>query len=408
MNILHVISSVDPRSGGPIDSVNTLSEVWLREGHVCHIACLDNADATWVQRSSAKVFAFGNRLLRAIPGGRYGYTPKLTAWLKRHAKDYHVVIVHGLWNYASFGSWRALHRIQTPYYVFTHGMMDPWFNKAFPIKAFYKLMFWKGLENRVLRDARGVLFTAVEECNLASQSFKPYSARPYVVGLGTRDVSGDPERQRQAFIEALPQLNGRRFLLFLSRIHPKKGVDLLIKGFAHQAALHPDLDLVIAGPDQVGHARELQDLSSRLGIGDRVHWPGMLTGDVKWGAFRSTVFFALTSHQENFGIAVAESLVVGTPVLITQKVNIWREIESDGAGVVVTDDSDGVNEGLRRVCAMSPATRQQMSEQARQCFLRRYDINAVASGLLRLFADHAKSDGGGEATPLAVPGPSRR
>ena len=312
------------------------------------------------------------------------------------------MIVHGLWNYASLGSWRALHRTRTPYYVFTHGMLDPWFNEAFPMKALYKAMFWKGLENRVLRDARGVLFTAVEERDLATQSFKPYSARAYVVGLGTRDVIADPERQRQAFIETMPQLNGRRFLLFLSRIHPKKGVDLLIKGFAHQATLYPDLDLVIAGPDQVGLARELQDLSSELGVGDRVHWPGMLTGDVKWGAFRSAVFFTLTSHQENFGIAVAESLVVGTPVLITRKVNIWQEIESDGAGIVVTDDVDGVNEGLKCVCAISPAARQLMSERARQCFVRRYDINAVASGLLRLFADHAHDDNIGDFKLLPV------
>ena len=237
----------------------------------------------------------------------------------------------------------------------------------------------------MLRDARGVLFTASEERDLASQSFKPYTVRPFVVGLGTRDIAGDPALQRQAFAEAMPQLKGRRFLLFLSRIHPKKGADLLIEGFARQAALSPDLDLVVAGPDQAGLARELQDLSSRLGIASRVHWPGMLTGDVKWGAFRSADLFALTSHQENFGIAVAEALVVGAPVLITRKVNIWREIEEDGAGIVVTDDIDGVSKGVERFCAMSSAARTAMSERARRCFVQRYDIEVVAARLLRLF-----------------------
>ncbi len=386
MKILHVISSVNPRHGGPIDSINTLSAVWLRQGHICHVACLETEDAAWVQTSSMTVFALGTRSFKAMPGKGYGYSPKLTAWLKRHAEDYHVVIVHGLWNYASLGSWRALHGSRTPYYVFTHGMLDPWFNEAFPIKTMYKSLFWKLFENRVLRDAHGVLFTASEERDLASRSFKPYVARPYVVGLGTRDDTGDPATQRRAFAEAMPQLNGRRFLLFLSRIHPKKGADLLIEGFAPQAALSPDLDLVIAGPDSAGLARELQDLASRLGIGDRVHWPGMLTGDVKWGAFRSAELFALTSHQENFGIAVAEALVVGTPVLITRKVNIWHEIEDDGAGIVVTDTIEGVSEGVRRFCAMSAASRAVMSARARQCFVERYDIEAVATGLLRVFA----------------------
>ena len=319
-------------------------------------------------------------------GARYGYTPRLTAWLKRHARDYDVVIVHGLWNYASWGSWRALRSAPTPYYVFTHGMLDPWFNQAFPVKGMVKSLFWKLFESRVLRDAQGVLFTASEERDLASRSFKPYAARPFVVGLGTRDVTGDPVAQRRAFAEAMPQLHDRRFLLFLSRIHPKKGADLLIEGFARHAALSPDLDLVIAGPDQVGLARELKDLANRLGVGSRVHWPGMLTGDVKWGAFRSAELFALTSHQENFGIAVAEALVVGTPVLITRKVNIWREIEDDGAGIVVIDDVDGVGEGVGRFCTMSPASRALMAERARQCFVRRYDIEVVAARLLRVFA----------------------
>ncbi len=385
VNILHVTASLNPRHGGPIDSINTLSAIWTRQGHVCHTVCLETEDAAWLQTSTMTVFALGARSLRAMPGARYGYTPKLTAWLKRHAHQYDAVIVHGLWNYASLGSWRALHGGPTPYYVFTHGMLDPWFNQAFPAKAMIKSLFWKVLESRVLRDAKGVLFTASEERDLASQSFKPYTVRPFVVGLGTRDIAGDPALQRQAFAEAMPQLKGRRFLLFLSRIHPKKGADLLIEGFARQAALSPDLDLVVAGPDQAGLARELQDLSSRLGIADRVHWPGMLTGDVKWGAFRSADLFALTSHQENFGIAVAEALVVGAPVLITRKVNIWREIEKDGAGIVVTDDIDGVSKGVERFCAMSSAARTAMSERARRCFVQRYDIEVVAARLLRLF-----------------------
>ena len=386
MKLLHVTASLNPSHGGPTDSINTLSAVWSRQGHVCHIACLETHDAAWVQTSGMTVFALGARSLQSMPGRRYGYTPKLTAWLKRHARDYDAVIVHGLWNYASLGSWRALQGTPTPYYVFTHGMLDPWFNQTFPVKAMVKSLFWKLFESRVLRDARGVLFTASEERDLASRSFKPYAARPFVVGLGTRDVTGDPAVQRQAFAEAVPQVKHRRFILFLSRIHPKKGADLLIEGFARQAALSPDLDLVMAGPDQAGLARDLQDLASRLGIGSRVHWPGMLTGDAKWGAFRSAELFALTSHQENFGIAVAEALVVGTPVLITRKVNIWREIEDDGAGIAVTDDIDGVSEGIGRFCALSPALRALMGERARQCFVRRYDIEVVAARLLGVFA----------------------
>jgi glycosyltransferase involved in cell wall biosynthesis len=323
-------------------------------------------------------------MLPALPGRGYGYTRRMVPWLKAHAEHYDLIIVHGLWNYASLGSWIALHRSKTRYFLFTHGMLDPWFIEAFPIKALLKSVFWRLFEHRVLRDAQGVLFTTEEERELAARSFRPYIAKPYVVGLGTRDAPGDRDAQRRAFAIGMPRLEGRRFILFLSRIHPKKGIDLLIRAFAAQALKHPDLDLVIAGPDQVGLQRTLEALASSLQLGARVHWPGMLTGDVKWGAFACARFFALPSHQENFGIAVAEALAIGTPVLVTNKVNIWREIEAERAGIVVNDDLDGIASGLARLSAMSDDERAIMSANARRCFVDRYDIEQVAKRLLQL------------------------
>lgn len=388
MKVLHVISSVDPRGGGPIEMVNATSEVWIRHGHTSHIASLDPPRAPWVAGARVPVFALGppDGSLGARLSRGYGYSPRLAPWLRRHAPDYDAVVVHGLWNYASLGSWRGLGGGGSRYFLFTHGMLDPWFIEAYPLKARLKALFWRLLEHRVLRDARGVLFTTAEERELAARSFRPYRARGLVVGLGARDVDGDPDRGRRALLAKLPALEGRRFVLFLSRIHPKKGIDLLIRAFAAEAATHPDLDLVIAGPDQVGLRSGLERLAADLGVAGRVHWPGMLTGDAKAGAFRGAAFFALPSHQENFGIAIAEALAYGTPVLITLKVNIWREIEADGAGVVVGDDLAGVGDGLRRLTALSDAERGRMAGAARACFLRRFELERVSMDLLELIA----------------------
>jgi len=107
-------------------------------------------------------------LRKIIPWLRYGCTPHLARWLRRHAKDYDAVIVNGLWNYASFGAWRGLRKGSTPYFVFTHGMLDPWFNTAYPTKTFFKRIFWRLFEHKVLRDAKGVLFTCEKERILAA------------------------------------------------------------------------------------------------------------------------------------------------------------------------------------------------------------------------------------------------
>ncbi len=343
-------------------------------------------------RSPIKTFAVGlpgkgyRSLRRVLPWLRYGYTPRLTRWLNIHANNYDTVIVNGLWNYASYGSWRALHKLGAPYFVFTHGMLDPWFNTAYPAKTFFKALFWKFCEHKVLRDARGALFTCEEERELAPRSFSPYVVKGFVVGFGARDVEGDPEAQRAAFAATIPKVRDRKFILFLSRIHQKKGVDLLIEAFARLAATFPDIDLVIAGPDQTGWMGELQKLASVRGVAERIHWPGMLEGAAKWGAFRSAEFFTLPSHQENFGIVVAEAMALGKPVLISNKVNIWREIEADGAGLVVNDDVEGIATGLQRMCALSTLQLSEIGARARRCFLDRYNAENNAMHLLALMA----------------------
>ena len=325
-----------------------------------------------------------SRLRRIFPWIRYGYTPNLVKWLRTYASNYDVIIVNGLWNYASFGSWWALRKSETPYFVFSHGMLDPWFNRAYPTKTIFKSIFWKLFEHKVLRDARGVLFTCEEERLLASQSFSPYQAREFVVGYGTRDVAGDPDEQRAVFFAKVPEARSRKLILFLSRLHEKKGVDLLIEAFARHAGDFKDFDLVIAGPDQTGLQARLMKLASELGIAERIHWPGMLSGDAKWGAFQAAEFFVLPSHQENFGIVVAEAMALSRPVLITNKVNIWREIEADGAGLVVNDDVDAIAAGLREMCAQSALERSAIGRKARQCFLDRYDLEENAMQLLAL------------------------
>ena len=305
-----------------------------------------------------------------------------------------MVVVHGLWQYHGFATWRALAGSATPYVVFPHGMLDPWFKRAHPLKHVKKWLYWNWVERQLLRDAAAVLFTTEEERLLARTTFWRYQVNERVVGAGIATPPADEDgRQRAAFLARFPALAATRNLLFLGRVHPKKGCDLLLQAFTTVAGSDPTLRLVMAGPDQDGWCDELRILAGRLGIADRITWAGMLVGDLKWGALRSADAFVLPSHQENFGIAVAEALACGVPALISQRVNIWREVVEDGAGMADEDTVAGTTATLRRWCALGSASRQAMVAAARSCFRRRFAIEHTAAQLAELFADLRERNG---------------
>jgi glycosyltransferase involved in cell wall biosynthesis len=389
LRILHIIGSVDPRGGGTTDHVFSSSRVWSEHKHECHVLCLDPPDAECVRRSPLTTFALGPRgrlsdLARRLPLLRYGYAPRLGRWLEENVHRYDAVILNGLWNYTTYGSWQALRTQRVPFYLFPHGMLDPWLKEAHPVNHFLRSVFWLLFERKVVRDCSEIFFACEEERQLAHQYFLRGSRRGRVGGFGTREPAGDRAVQRSTFLSRFPQMRGRKIILFLSRIHPKKGLDLLIHAFSRHARTFREFDLLIAGPDSVGLKPQLVRLCADLRVDDRVHWTGMLSGDEKWGAFHSASFFVLPSHQENFGIAVVEAMAVAVPVLITRKVNIWREVEACRAGRAVGDNVNGIAEGLEYMCGLPPSRLAAMAQNARNCFTEQFDLEKNALELLEL------------------------
>jgi glycosyltransferase involved in cell wall biosynthesis len=295
------------------------------------------------------------------------------------------VVVNGIWQYNSLGVFRALRSGRTPYFVFPHGMLDPWFKHTYPLKHLKKWLYWPWGEYPVLRNAKAVCFTCEEERRLARKSFWLYRCNEKVVAYGTSAPAGDPGEQKRLFFERYPQTQGKRLILFLGRIHPKKGCDLLIRAFAQALKdVSEPLHLLLAGPDQTGWSAQLKALSASLGIKDRTTWTGMLAGDVKFGALHAAEVFALPSHQENFGIAVAEAMACGVPVLISNKVNIWREVQADGAGLVEIDDEEGTLRSLRIWMSKQKEEQESFRARALKCFADRFEIHKAADSLIRV------------------------
>jgi glycosyltransferase involved in cell wall biosynthesis len=374
MNLLHVIASIRAAGGGPVEAVRSLSTVHQREGHSAEVVSLDDPADAEVRDFPLPVHALGPAR------NRYGYAPGCVPWLRQNRSHYDAVIVHGLWQYHSFAAWRALHGTGTPYYVFPHGMLDPWFKRTYPLKHAKKMLYWPFGDYRVLRDARAALFTCEQEKLLAAQSFALYRARAVVTGLGT--TPPPPGLSATTFFERYPELREKRLLLFMGRLHPKKGCDLLLEAYAAVMAKDSAWRLVFAGPDSLNTQQMLTAHAAKLGITDRIVWTGMLRDAMKWGAFAAAEVFALPSHQENFGIAVAESLACGVPVLISREVNIWREIEAARAGFVAPDTVEGTTSLLSEWQRLSEAERATMRENARQCFSENFDIAHSARRLL--------------------------
>ncbi|MGD0345820.1 MAG: glycosyltransferase [Terracidiphilus sp.] len=382
MQILHVIDSFSPATGGPPEAVRQLVKASRATGTHVEAVCLDSPQEEFLSDLDCPVHALDESFL-----GRYAFSPRLWRWLRANAGRFDGMVMHGLWTFPGSALRSAAHSARRPYGIFVHGALDPWFNKKYRLKHAKKLIYWP-LQYAVLRDAAAVFFTTTTERDLALTSFRPCNWKSVVAPLGiTEDeyAGHDPAEQIAEFYRALPALRGRRFLLFLARLHEKKGCDLLIEAFARTADRSPEVDLVMAGPDQTGMQAKLESRAKQLGIAGRVHWPGMIGGDVKWGALRACDAFILPSHQENFGVSVAEALAAGRPVLLSYAVNIWPEIENDGVGMAADDTLEGAVRLLQRWFSLPAAEQAAMAARAHPCFAARFSMERTAAAINEVF-----------------------
>lgn len=396
IRILHIISSVNPKDGGPVENVKQFALEGRRIGCLSEVVCVDDSRDEWVKNFGVPCHAVGGARL-----GTYSYSGNLVPWLRKNAKKYDAVIVHGIWQYHSYGAWLALRGLDVPYFVFPHGMLDPWFKRRYPWKHLKKWLFWPWSVYPTLRDASGVLFTCEEERRLARDSFFLYRCHEKVVSFGTTEPPSsdrDVDRQKAVFSSAFPSLVGKRKILFLGRVHEKKGSDLILKALANIRKKNDrsldQVQLIMAGPDDHAYGHEMKRLAEKLNVSDLVTWTGMIQGDLKWGAFRSAEAFILPSHQENFGIAVVEALACSVPVLISRAINIWRDIDQAGACYVDDDDVEGAERLIARWLATDKRVWEDMSIRARKCFFERFSAERAAQSLVNIVQNSLKEVGG--------------
>lgn len=391
--LLHVIAGMDPRAGGVCQAIRTTIPELASLGWHNEVVCVDSPSFDYKITDPFMLHKLGPHF------GPAAYSQKLLPWLRNNATRFDSIIIHGLWSYHSYAMTHLLHQLKKSnakdipkVYVMPHGMLDPWFQRdaSRRYKAWRNWWYWKLIEKHVIAGADGLLFTCQKEMELAREPFAPYlPKKESLVGLGVAEPPAETPAMRDAFLKACPELHGRSYILFISRIHPKKGVDLLIEAYAKQAAVHRGPTempvLVIAGPKDSDYGLQMQKIARDhhliSGSGASICFPGMLQGDAKWGAFYGCEAFVLPSHQENFGIAVVEALACSKPVLISDQVNIYQEIVHAGAGMVCTDTTQGVNQMVHDWVLLAESKRCEMRDKARRCFVDLFKASNAAKRL---------------------------
>ncbi len=160
---------MDPSWGGPVAGVTSLAAQAVAAGHSVQITCMDTPESPWLQASEVVVNALG-----PAKYGDFGYCRRLDIWLADKIDQFDAVITEGIWMYYSSAVRRAALRANRPYFVFTHGALDPWFKQHYPLKQIKKHVYWSFFEHKVLRDAAAVLFTTEEERVVSQGAFWPY------------------------------------------------------------------------------------------------------------------------------------------------------------------------------------------------------------------------------------------
>jgi glycosyltransferase involved in cell wall biosynthesis len=393
MRLLHIIATMDPTSGGPCQGIRNSNPEIVRYGINREVVSLDDPEAPFLGSDDFIVHALGPAI------GPWQYAPRLRPWLLANLSRFDVVVINGLWIYPSYAGWSAIQTIKKQaksnteihvpnIFIMPHGMLDPYFQNApdRKIKAIRNWFYWKLIENKVVNGADGILFTCETELMLARKSFHPYYPKKEInVGYGIIPPPTYSTEMREEFLAQCPQIKEKPYLLFLSRIHKKKGVDLLIKAYANivDKALAEKKEypkLVIAGPglNSLYGTKMVGLLAAYPKLKNSVFFVGMLTGDCKWGGLYGCEAFVLPSHQENFGIAVVEAMACKKPVLISHQINIWKEIQAGGGAIVAADTLEGAQNILDEWISLPADKQNEMGKHALETYKNNFHIRPAS------------------------------
>ena len=378
MKILHVIANLAPRYGGPSKACWEMARGVARLGHQVSIYTT-NQDGPGVLPvpTDRPVWRDGVELryFPIQPPRFWGTSLPLARALGQKIPACDLVHSHSLYLFHNLVTGRLCRRYGTPYLVRPHGTLDPYIHRRHRgRKRFMELLF----EDRNLRGAAALHFTTEEEQRLAAPF--TFGAPGLVIPLGVDLGEFEPMPEPGRFRAAYPEIGDKKIVLFLGRLNFKKGLDLLARAFGAVGRDRDDVHLALAGPDNDDWEPRVRAWLRQDGVLERTTFTGMLLGPDKLAAFRDAALFVLPSYSENFGIAVIEAMAAGLPVIISDQVNIWREVQAAGAGRVIRCDAGELAAQILDLLD-HPETARQMGRQGRAQVEERFQWPGIARRL---------------------------
>lgn len=363
--LVHVTQSVSRLAGGLFESVRHLSQS-VQDATGADLTVLGLED----ERAGHDVPCWAPLRVRTqavIGPGRFGYAPGLS----RALKENHPVLVHlhGLWKYPAVAVWRWARRTRRPYIVSPHGMLEPWaLTQSLLAKRLAAMLY----QRACLRAATCLRATSNMEADGIRRG--GYSNRIALVPNGVEVPERLPARAARS--------RRNRRLLFLSRIHPKKGLLNLVK--AWHAAGPSDWELVIAGPDEGGHLAEVKAAAQARGLGQRVIFCGEVWGRDKVKLYCESDLFVLPSLSENFGLVVPEALSCELPVITTQATP-WQELERHQCGWWIGTGVAPLAQALKTACALPDAALYEMGRRGRELVAAKYTWGPIGIQMAQVY-----------------------
>lgn len=381
MRVLHVLPSLAPSYGGPSAALIGLSRALsMRQVYSETVTTDLGYEGTHAfdygglaKFNGVNVRYFPRRLHTLLPRD-FALSPRLARWLKTNIRDYDIVNIHGLFSYPTTVAANIAYRAGVPYVIRPCGMLDPWCLGQSRLKKSAYLRFF---DDRLLRHAAAISFTSQEEAKLAHKvKHQPYGV---VIPLGI-----NPIEEFSAEIEDFSLLRNKKVVLFLSRLDKKKGLDLLMSSLVHLKKTRDDFLCVIAGSGPADYEAQLRAEVKSRKLEDVVWFSGFVEGDRKRQLLKAATCFVLPSYQENFGISVAEAMAAGCPVVISNQVNIHREISASSAGLVVRCDVDELSRALDELLS-NEAMRVRMGINGQKLVREQYNWDKISEEVLSLY-----------------------
>jgi len=354
------------KTGGLAVAVRGMSKAFVERGHSVSIYTTDELE----DEKGKKIEECNGYKIYRFPSNNFfisSYSPQLKNKLLDEISNFDIIHIHGLWVYTTYISAKICQRLNRPYIITPHGMLDLWsFHQGYIKKVVYAAF----IERKNINKAKIVHFTTEKEKVRSSHfGIKAFQA---VAPLGVDLKEFISDEKQQSIKSIVPELYGKRFILFFSRMHPKKGLELLIKAFSKLSVEFSDLRLVIMGPGEAGYINNIKHQLKKYSIFDKTYILGAISGTKRFEIVKNAEFVCLPSKQENFGLVLLESLACKIPVIAGSHIDLSEDIKKNGAGLIVDYNVDSIYNSCKELL-LNRKLRDDMAENGRKWVIANYE-----------------------------------